>query len=106
MDVGYFYGIIYRIQILEIYMITTFLFYAIIYFFTSIDYLLNLIPLMSYVSAYSSRIGSTVYSFLGFFHQVLPETLALVCFYISIWFAVWIVFYVLGIIRAMLPVDF
>lgn len=87
-------------------MITLFLFYAVIYFFSSVDYLLSQIPYISNVSAYSSRVSDTVYSFLGFFHQVLPETLALVCFYVSIWFSVWFVFFVLEKIKNMLPVDF
>jgi len=87
-------------------MITLFLFYAVLYFFASIDFLLNQIPYISYVSAYSSRIPTTINSFIGLFHQVFPETLALISTYITIWFSIWFVFFVIDKIKKMLPVDF
>ena len=84
-------------------MITTFLFYSIVYFFQVVDYLLNQIPGISYVTTYSSRIGSAVNSFIGLAHQMLPETLALVATSITLTFAIWFVFFVMAVVKDMVP---
>lgn len=87
-------------------MITIFFFTAVIYFFASVDFLLNQIPFISNASAYSSRIPDTINSFTGLFHQVLPQTVALVSFYITMYLAVWFVFFVLDKVKKMIPVNF
>jgi len=87
-------------------MITIYFFTAVIYFFAAVDYLLNQIPFISNAAAYSSRIPDTINSFTGLFHQVLPQTVALVSFYITMYIGVWFVFFAIEKIKKMIPVDF